>query len=401
MKRLACEMCGSNDLVKQDGVFVCQNCGTKYSVEEAKKLMIEGPVEVEGKVEVTGTVKIDSEDKLQKLYQIARRAKEEDNAENAANYYEKVLEYDPNSWEASFYVVYFKAKQQKVMNIKMAAKSVTNCLDSVLKLLKQQVENELDLGQAIKEISDKCNILCDLLITASRSNFYENNLKTHCTNVEASRDILYELGNLIDSNFDLGVFSEESVSLWKKGIEIHNSILPYFSEKNSNQYVIEIYAKKIGKYDEEYYKKYSNSQNIVSLTKERENLKNKKESLVKQRNNLNEKITSLEEDVRSGTFVVRIIAGICMLIVGFIFASLGYPGLNFFGVSVLCIGIGVISYAISKMVKRKQLNEEISSENVKLEKLDADIKQIKSRIKEVEDSIKDYKINQYISSKIG
>ncbi len=38
MKQLTCKMCGSNDLVKQDGVFVCQNCGCKYSVEEAKKM---------------------------------------------------------------------------------------------------------------------------------------------------------------------------------------------------------------------------------------------------------------------------------------------------------------------------------------------------------------------------
>lgn len=37
MKQLTCEMCGSTDLIKEDGVFVCQACGIKYSVEEAKK----------------------------------------------------------------------------------------------------------------------------------------------------------------------------------------------------------------------------------------------------------------------------------------------------------------------------------------------------------------------------
>ncbi|MBQ7936965.1 MAG: hypothetical protein IJ283_00490, partial [Oscillospiraceae bacterium] len=29
-------------MVKQDGMYVCQNCGTKYSVEEARKMMIQG-----------------------------------------------------------------------------------------------------------------------------------------------------------------------------------------------------------------------------------------------------------------------------------------------------------------------------------------------------------------------
>ena len=42
MKPLVCEMCGSHDLVKTEGLFVCQNCNTKYSLEEAKKMMIEG-----------------------------------------------------------------------------------------------------------------------------------------------------------------------------------------------------------------------------------------------------------------------------------------------------------------------------------------------------------------------
>ena len=50
MKQLTCEMCGSTDLVKQDGVFVCQTCGCKYSIEEARKMMVEGTVEVTGTV---------------------------------------------------------------------------------------------------------------------------------------------------------------------------------------------------------------------------------------------------------------------------------------------------------------------------------------------------------------
>lgn len=50
MKQLICEMCGSADLIKQDGVFVCQACGCKYSVEEARKMMIEGTVSVDGVV---------------------------------------------------------------------------------------------------------------------------------------------------------------------------------------------------------------------------------------------------------------------------------------------------------------------------------------------------------------
>lgn len=46
MKKMCCEMCGSNDIVKNEGVYVCGSCGTKYTVEEAKKLIIEGTVNV-------------------------------------------------------------------------------------------------------------------------------------------------------------------------------------------------------------------------------------------------------------------------------------------------------------------------------------------------------------------
>ena len=31
MKAFVCEMCGSNNLIKQDGFFVCQSCGTKHT----------------------------------------------------------------------------------------------------------------------------------------------------------------------------------------------------------------------------------------------------------------------------------------------------------------------------------------------------------------------------------
>lgn len=39
MQLLQCEVCNGNELIKQDGVFVCQHCGCKYSLEEVKKLL--------------------------------------------------------------------------------------------------------------------------------------------------------------------------------------------------------------------------------------------------------------------------------------------------------------------------------------------------------------------------
>ena len=41
MKKMVCELCSSTEFVKSDGFFECLSCHTKYSEEEAKKLIIE------------------------------------------------------------------------------------------------------------------------------------------------------------------------------------------------------------------------------------------------------------------------------------------------------------------------------------------------------------------------
>ena len=70
MKKMTCEMCGSTELIKQDGLFVCQSCGCKYSVEEARKLLIE----IDGPVEVSGTVKVDQSASVDSYLTMAQAA---------------------------------------------------------------------------------------------------------------------------------------------------------------------------------------------------------------------------------------------------------------------------------------------------------------------------------------
>lgn len=94
MKQLTCEMCGSTDMIKEDGVFVCQSCGCKYSVEEAKKMMIEGTVEIKGAVQVDKNNEIDA--LLKRIFMFL----EEGDWSNADKYCEKVLDIDPENAEA-------------------------------------------------------------------------------------------------------------------------------------------------------------------------------------------------------------------------------------------------------------------------------------------------------------
>lgn len=39
MAQLTCELCGSTQFVKDGGLFVCQGCGTKYTLEEAQRML--------------------------------------------------------------------------------------------------------------------------------------------------------------------------------------------------------------------------------------------------------------------------------------------------------------------------------------------------------------------------
>lgn len=94
MKQLTCEMCGSTDMMKQDGVFVCQTCGTKYSVEEAKKMMVEGTVNV------AGTVKVDNSEQIGKYMAMAQSAYESNNLLEAEQYCNKIIEIDPDDPDA-------------------------------------------------------------------------------------------------------------------------------------------------------------------------------------------------------------------------------------------------------------------------------------------------------------
>lgn len=41
MKKFACPICDQSNLVKENDLFVCQGCGTKYSVEEVKRVLFE------------------------------------------------------------------------------------------------------------------------------------------------------------------------------------------------------------------------------------------------------------------------------------------------------------------------------------------------------------------------
>lgn len=182
MKQLTCEMCGSTELMKQDGVFVCQTCGTKYSVEEAKKMMAEGTVEV------AGTVKVDDSAKIANYYTMAENAYDASNQKEAESYCNKIIEIEPNNYKAWLLKGRAAGWQSTLANIRV--EESVNCFN---KAIDNAPEDKVE--EVKKVASDEISKLSLALITLCCDNYSKNgsinNANTIKKNVQAVK--LYSL----------------------------------------------------------------------------------------------------------------------------------------------------------------------------------------------------------------
>ena len=148
MKRLTCEMCGSTDLLKQDGVFVCQSCGCKYSVEEARKMIVEGTVEV------AGTVKVDDTSKIQNYLDLSQNAYDSGNGQSAFDYANKALEIAPQNsraWIAKMKAIEYIGTlgELKLMEVVEAGK---NAVAFAEEASKKEIEFEVYSYEAMRSL---------------------------------------------------------------------------------------------------------------------------------------------------------------------------------------------------------------------------------------------------------
>ena len=254
MKAIKCEMCGSNDIVKQDGLFVCQNCGTKYSVEEAKKLMIDGTVDVKG------TVKVDTSDELQNLYKLARAASIEKNTENAARYYNQILVKDPDSWEANYYAVYYKSMSCRIGEIRKAAKNVANSLPRVMRLVRTNVSDEAEQKRIVEKICVKNGEISVMLYGAATEHYkgiaesikYEYE-EEYIHNVIEIQQIMYFYGVVLEKEFK-ETYMSVAVDSWKLGVGIHVKLFKYLNSEAQQEQLkdLESVVEKIQEYEPTY-----------------------------------------------------------------------------------------------------------------------------------------------------
>lgn len=263
MKALTCEMCGSTNLIKEGDVFICQSCGTKYSVEAAKKMMVEGTVNIKG------TVKVDSSEELKNLYALARRAKATDDSANARKYYDMILLKDPQSWEATFYSTYYTAMSCKIAEIESAGIKVQNCIAPVIGLIKKLPEEEQ--VKSITTIYVDLRSIANMLYNAAYNHFegidptiQQNYVQEMIDNCVSGETILDIFANTIEREYG-DKFSKLYCECWKKCIEMRNKIVPHL-DKDANSKLLDMWADKIKKYESDYVRPETNSSGCYVAT---------------------------------------------------------------------------------------------------------------------------------------
>lgn len=112
-------------------------------------------------------------EKLDKLFQAARNARETSDDATALKHYEEISAINPNSWEAMFYLVILKTNSIKNGEIASAAASVQNCLPKVFELIKNTISDNEEQKKVVQEVLDQCYKTA-LWLTSASENFYKS-----------------------------------------------------------------------------------------------------------------------------------------------------------------------------------------------------------------------------------
>ena len=272
MNTLVCELCNSSDFIKHDGLFVCQNCGTKYTVEEARNIIFgtnaPQPQPVAPQPEAAPYANpyaapysnpyanpyaapapmINQANELENLFKAARNARETGDIQSALRHYERITVIAPDAWEALFFLVILRTNEIKNSQIHSSAVNVINCLPKVFNLINTSIADEAEKKEAIWTVIQQCQDTATWL-TAASHNFYRTTTKgdglialtglfgaissagsvltalsednTRCV---AAANIMVTCGNIISSTFSMedNDFRNHAVWSWQQAMNFHN-----------------------------------------------------------------------------------------------------------------------------------------------------------------------------------
>ena len=155
MKKIVCELCEGTDFVKEDGMFVCQGCGTKYTLEEAKGMMreVEG-----GAAPVVASTPVapvpmgnPNQNQIDNLLILATNAYESSNLKEAETYCNQVIALDAMSYKAWLLKGKAAGWQSTLANMRLteAAHDFAQAIDFAPEDEKEDLKD-----QAVEELKD-------------------------------------------------------------------------------------------------------------------------------------------------------------------------------------------------------------------------------------------------------
>lgn len=228
MQQLKCEMCGGADLVKQDGVFVCQNCGCKYSVEEAKKMMNES-------IENTQKTTTDSKtSQIENLLKLAFHEKKAQNLSKAESICDQIIILDSSNHDAWLLKGDCILFQQDMLLENLKIQQAINCYDKAFKNAPKEEKEHIQfmiataLGIATKTIMDYC---CEEYIeTTDYPQLYD--VREYC---DVIRSELFPCMERYGENTSEH-YTKIAVRIINAGIKFYNKIAPNKDGKTYHSY---------------------------------------------------------------------------------------------------------------------------------------------------------------------
>ena len=151
MALIICPECGEE---VSDHAAICPNCGISINMDAV----------------TPGTPQIDDSTELEKLYVLARSAKNCMN-DTAVIYYNRIKVLDPTSWEAHFYSVYCQAQQCTIAQIIDCANLVSEAIPETLALIQKTITWKVEQRDAYSKIGEDILALTKAFQSAARSHY--------------------------------------------------------------------------------------------------------------------------------------------------------------------------------------------------------------------------------------
>lgn len=147
MKKIVCELCEGTEFKKENGMFVCQGCGTQYSAEEAKSMMreVEGDAPASSGSSVAGMpMGNPNQAQIDNILVLATTAYEAQNYAEAENYCNRAIELDAMCYKAWNLKGKAVGWQSKIDNLRIeeAAHSFCKAIDFAPEDEKEDIKNQ-------------------------------------------------------------------------------------------------------------------------------------------------------------------------------------------------------------------------------------------------------------------